>query len=79
MNGGWFSKSTLIGMFTFLLVFTAACLVIFDRTGSEPATLITCVFGFCGVEGGALAWIKACKIKNKQKKRKIKKNGDVCK
>ncbi len=60
-----FSKKLLIAMFLFLLLFIIAILVIFYKTNSEPSTLISCVFGFCGIEGGALAWIKTIKEKRK--------------
>lgn len=59
-----FSKKLLVCMFLFLMLFVITMCVLFYRTGSEPSTLITCVFGFCGVEGGALAWIKTIKSKN---------------
>lgn len=54
----------------FLTLFTAAMTVIHCITGSTPDTLITCVFGICGVEGGVMGWIKTSK--NKLQKRKFK-------
>lgn len=54
----------------FLALFTAAMIVIHCITGSTPDTLITCVFGICGVEGGVMGWIKTSK--NKLQKLKFK-------
>lgn len=61
---GRFSKILLVGMMSFLLIFVVSILYLFKSTGSEPSTLISCVFAFCSVEGGALAWIKTIKSKN---------------
>lgn len=47
----------------FLALFTTAMIVIHCITGSTPDTLITCVFGICGVEGGVMGWIKTVKMK----------------
>lgn len=54
----------------FLALFTVAMIVIHCITGSTPDTLITCVFGICGVEGGVMGWIKTSK--NKLEKLKSK-------
>ena len=54
----------------FLALFTTAMIVIHCITGSTPDTLITCVFGICGVEGGVMGWIKTSK--NKLQKLKSK-------
>lgn len=54
----------------FLALFTAAMIVIHCITGSTPDTLITCVFGICGIEGGVMGWIKTSK--NKLQKLKSK-------
>jgi coenzyme F420-reducing hydrogenase gamma subunit len=54
----------------FLALFTVAIIVIHCITGSTPDTLITCVFGICGVEGGVMGWIKTSK--NKLQKLKSK-------
>lgn len=62
----------LIGVF--LAVFTAVMIVIFCITGSTPDTLITCVFGICGVEGGVMGWIKT----SKNKLQKLNKNRETC-
>lgn len=51
-------------MFLFLLLFVITMCVLFYITGNEPGTLISCVFVFCGAEGGALAWIKTSENKN---------------
>lgn len=60
---GKFSKYIIIGMFVFLLGFVSVVLYLFMKTGNEPSTLISCVFAFCSVEGGALALIKTIKTK----------------
>ena len=54
----------------FLALFTAAMIVIHCITGSTPDTLITCVFGICGVEGGVMGWIKTAKMKKLKSKLK---------
>lgn len=62
----------------FLLTFVVICLVIFCVTGgSEPSTLIGCVFAVCGTECGAMAWIKNVKEKKEAEKqrKKMMKNG----
>ena len=60
----------------FLALFTVAMIVIHCITGSTPDTLITCVFGICGVEGGVMGWIKTSKnklqkLKSKQENSKL--------
>lgn len=45
----------------FLLCFVIAMTVIFVVCGSIPDTLVTCVFGICGIEGGVMGWIKTSK------------------
>jgi hypothetical protein len=60
---GRFSKRIIILMLLFLLLFTVSNIGLFYLTGNEPSTLITCVFAFCGAEGGYLAFVK--KLKNK--------------
>lgn len=54
-------------MFLFLLLFVIAMCVLFYKIGNEPGTLITCVFAFCGLEGGVLGWIKTSESKNNSK------------
>lgn len=55
----------------FLALFTAAMIVIHCITGSTPDTLITCVFGICGIEGGVMGWIKTAKVrKNPENERR---------
>ena len=46
-----------------LVAYTTADLIVFWHTGSEPATLTACVFGVCGLENGAMGWIKTNKDK----------------
>lgn len=64
---GRFSKGILVAMLVFLLLFTVATMFIAYKTGQEPSTLVTCVFAFCGAEGGFLAFIKKAKETNKEK------------
>ncbi len=59
-----FSKKLIVYMFLFLLLFIIAMCLLFYKTGNEPATLISCVFAFCGLEGEVLVWIKTSKSKN---------------
>lgn len=59
-----FSKKLLVCMFLFLLLFIIAMCVLFFIKGNEPGTLISCVFAFCGLEGGVLGWIKTTESKN---------------
>jgi hypothetical protein len=56
----------------FLALFTTAMIVIHCITGSTPDTLITCVFGICGFEGGVMGWIKTSKNKLQKLKSKRK-------
>lgn len=51
----------------FLAVYTAAALAVFWHTGSEPATLTTCVFSVCGLENGFMGWITTTKSKHTSK------------
>lgn len=64
---GRFSKGILIFILMFLLIFTLFNVWMFYKTGYEPSTLITCVFGFCGAEGGYLAFVKKVKEIDKRK------------
>lgn len=52
----------------FLTLFTIAILYLVAHDHAEPSTLIMSVFGFCGVEGGLMAWIKTTKTKKGVKK-----------
>ena len=54
--------------FAVLIVFTIVMIVIFVNTGSEPSTLITCVFAAGGGEFGVLGWIKTSKEKHADRK-----------
>jgi hypothetical protein len=62
---GRFIKIIITCMLIYLLLFSCACLYITYTRGSEPRTLIMCVFAFCGVEGGMSAWIRTTKEKKK--------------
>lgn len=44
-----------------IVVFTAAVLWIFRKTGSEPTALVYSFFGVMGVESGIMGWIKNVK------------------
>lgn len=57
------SKLIITALLVFLLLFTIACLWLFEDTGSEPAALISAVFVFCGGECGILGWIRTTKEK----------------
>lgn len=46
------------------VIFTAAVLFVFLKTGNEPSVLVGCWFGFTGTELVALAGIKIKKIKH---------------
>lgn len=63
---GRFSKGILVFMLIFLLIFTSLCMYITYKTGIEPSSLIIAVFGFCGFEGGCMAWIKKTKEANQR-------------
>jgi hypothetical protein len=62
-KSGKYSKWILACMLIFLIIFVQECLYITLKTGTEPATIAALVFGFCGVEGGLMAWIKTVKVK----------------
>lgn len=53
-----YSKAVVTGMLIFLAIFTGVTLYLGFVHQYEQSTLITAVFGFCGLEGGLLAWIK---------------------
>lgn len=60
-----FLKKVIISMGIFLLCFTIAVFTVFCITGgSEPSTLITCVFAACLGECSICGWIK--KRKNEE-------------
>lgn len=54
----------LILLAVFLLVFTAVMIALYCTMGGIPDTLCTCVFGVCGGECGAMAWIRTTKDKH---------------
>lgn len=59
----------LAALAVFLLLFIAIMLVLYYLTGGIPDTLCTCVFGLCGGECGAMAWIRTNKDKQKNEER----------
>lgn len=61
-----FSKLVVTAVVILNSVFTAACLYVFLKTGSEPSTLITAWFSFTVGELFALANIKKNKIKKEK-------------
>lgn len=50
-----------------LISFTVAMIFLFEKYGSVPDTLITCVFATLGGECGIMGWIKTTKEKNKDR------------
>lgn len=62
-----FSKKIVVLVIIANIVFTAAVLYIFLRTGSEPAALIAAWFAFTTGELGALAGLKHSENKNNKK------------
>jgi len=52
----------------FLLAFIVTMIVIFVRQGQIPDTLVQCVFGACGVEGGIMGWIKTTKERRQDRR-----------
>lgn len=56
-----------------LLAFTVAMIITFWRLGSEPGTLITCVYATLGGECGIMGWIKT----SKEKARRDRDGGDT--
>lgn len=59
---GDFSKGIVILLLTVAFIFTTAILILFARTGAEPATLVTCFFAGVIAELWSLAGIKKKKI-----------------
>ncbi len=62
-----FSKRIVAVIITANILFTAAILYIFLRTGSEPSTLVIAWFGFTTGELGALAGLRHSENKNCKK------------
>lgn len=58
-----FLKKLLVSLYAFLGVFTLAVLIVYTVTGTEPTTLIGCVFGVTGVESMLSVIIKATENK----------------
>lgn len=58
----------LIVLGVFLLCFIVAMVVIFIKQGSIPDTLVQCVFGACGLEGGVMGWIKTTKERRQDRR-----------
>ncbi len=65
-----FLKKLLVSIYAFLGVFTVAALTVYAITGTEPTTLIGCVFGVTGVES-----ILSVIIKASENKKEVTKNG----
>jgi coenzyme F420-reducing hydrogenase gamma subunit len=42
--------------------------VIFIKKDSIPDTLVQCVFGACGLEGGVMGWIKTTKERRQDRR-----------
>jgi threonine/homoserine efflux transporter RhtA len=62
---GKFSKTLIVLIVLLNIVFTAAVLIVFSKTSSEPTALVGCWFAFTTTELWALASIKKSKIKKK--------------
>ena len=58
----------LIILGAFLLCFIVTMIAIFIVTGSTPDTLIQCVFGLGGLEGGVMGWIKTTKERRQDRR-----------
>lgn len=54
-----------------LFVFTRKMISLFETYGAIPDTLVTCVFGVCGGECGAMSWIKTSKEKHQDRRWQI--------
>lgn len=63
MKKGKYSKVLVVLIVSLNLIFTAAVLIVFTKTSSEPTTLVGCWFAFTTTELWALASIKKSKIK----------------
>ncbi|MBR1524363.1 MAG: hypothetical protein IJ641_07900 [Lachnospiraceae bacterium] len=61
----------LIALAVFLLVFVAAMLWIYLKTGGIPDTLCTCVFAICGGECGVMGWIKTTKERMREREQEL--------
>lgn len=65
-----FLKKVIIAMGIFLLCFTIAVFAVFCFTGgSEPSTLIACVFAACLGEGSICGFLKKEKDKSKKEEK----------
>ena len=62
-----FSKSIVAAAVALTVLFTAAVLYVFLRTGSEPTTLVVAWFSFITSEMWLLAGIKRAKVKKGEK------------
>lgn len=58
----------LIFIGVFLFAFAVTMIAVYVITGGTPDTLIISVFGVCGSECGAMAWIKNTKEKQQERK-----------
>ena len=58
----------LIVLGLFLLCFIVAMIVIFVKKDGIPDTLVQCVFGACGLEGGIMGWIKTTKDRRQERR-----------
>lgn len=58
----------LIVLGLFLLCFIVAMTVIFIKKDGIPDTLVQCVFGACGLEGGIMGWIKTTKDRRQERR-----------
>ncbi|GAB1360145.1 hypothetical protein MASR1M31_19440 [Porphyromonadaceae bacterium] len=63
MNKGYFSKAIVALVVCINILFSAAVLLIFYKSSSEPVTLIGCWFAFTTGELWMLATIKKAKVR----------------
>lgn len=62
-----YNKKVITGMLIFLFLFVCVMVCLGFIYQYEQETLIKYVFGFCGLEGGYLAWIKTTDTKKGDK------------
>lgn len=58
----------LIVLGAFLFCFIVAMVVVFIKKDGIPDTLVQCVFGACGLEGGIMGWIKTTKERGRERR-----------
>ncbi len=69
-----FSKACTALMFASVMLFTVVMIIVYCVKGGIPDELILPFFGFWGIEGGAMAWIKNTDTKKKRGKNNDNRN-----